>query len=186
MIDIIQSIDASVLMYIQDVIRLPALTAIMVFFSTIGNLGLLWIALGLVLLFPKHTRRAGFDLLICLAIAYIINDLVIKELVARARPYDTIEGLKILVNPLSSYSFPSGHTNSSFASAMVLTLAFGKKGAWAYIPAAMIAFSRCYVGVHYPSDVLAGMIVGTLVAYGVYMLLKKYVKTDLIKKKMSE
>jgi len=185
-IDTIQNFDASALLYIQDFIRMPFLNAIMVFFSTIGNLGLLWIALGLVLLFPKRTRRGGVDILICLAIAYIINDLVIKELVARVRPYDTIEGLKILVSPLSSFSFPSGHANSSFAAAMALTLAFGKKGAWAYIPASLIAISRCYVGVHYPSDVIAGMIVGTLVAFGVYMLLKKYVKTNFIKKKMTE
>lgn len=186
MIDTIQNFDASALLCIQDFIRMPFLNAIMVFFSTIGNLGLLWIALGLVLLFPKRTRRGGVDILICLAIAYIINDLVIKELVARVRPYDTIEGLKILVSPLSSFSFPSGHANSSFAAAMALTLAFGKKGAWAYIPASLIAISRCYVGVHYPSDVIAGMIVGTLVAFGVYMLLKKYVKTNFIKKKMTE
>lgn len=186
MIDTIQNFDASALMYIQDFIRLPFLNAIMVFFSTIGNLGLLWIALGLVLLFPKRTRRGGLDMLICLALAYIINDLVIKEIFARTRPYETIDELKTLVSPLSSYSFPSGHSVSSFASAMALTLAFGKKGAWAYIPASLIAFSRCYVGVHYPSDVLAGMLVGTLVAYGVYMLLKKYVKTDLIKKNMTE
>ena len=182
MIQSIQNLDTGALLYIQDFIRTPFLNAIMVFFSTIGNLGMLWIVLGLVLLIPKRTRRGGFDMLICLAVAYIINDLVIKEIVARLRPYDTIESLKILVSPLKSTSFPSGHANSSFAAAMTLTLAFGKRGAWAYIPAAMIAFSRCYVGVHYPSDVFAGMIVGTLVAFAVYMLLKKYVKTDLIKK----
>lgn len=181
MISVIQNFDANALLYIQDFIRVPFLNAIMVFFSTIGNSGFLWIALGIVLLIPRHTRRGGFELLMCLLAAYIINDLVIKELVARARPYDNIESLKILVNPLSSYSFPSGHANSSFASAMALALAFGKKGAWAYIPAAMIAASRCYVGVHYPSDVFAGMLVGTLVSFAVYMILKKYVKTDFIK-----
>jgi len=181
MISVIQNFDANALLYIQDFIRVPFLNAIMVFFSTIGNSGLLWIALGIVLLIPRHTRRGGFELLMCLLAAYIINDLVIKELVARARPYDNIESLKILVNPLSSYSFPSGHANSSFASAMALALAFGKKGAWAYIPAAMIAASRCYVGVHYPSDVFAGMLVGTLVSFAIYMILKNYVKTDFIK-----
>ena len=186
MIDIIQNFDASALLYIQDFLRTPFLSTVLVFFSTIGNLGLLWIALGLALLIPERTRRGGFDMLICLALAYIINDLLIKELVARARPYDTIEGLQILVSPLSSYSFPSGHANSSFASALALTLAFGKKGAWAYLPAALIAFSRCYVGVHYPSDVFAGMLVGTLVAFAVYKLLKKYVKTDFIKKPKTE
>jgi len=183
MIGVIQNFDASALLFIQDSIRIPFLNSIMIFFSTIGNLGLLWIVLGFALLFPKRTRRGGVDMLMCLAAAYIINDLVIKELVARVRPYDTIEGLKILVNPLSSFSFPSGHANSSFAAAMSLTLAFGRKGAWAYIPASLIAFSRCYVGVHYPSDVFAGMIVGTLVALGVYMLLKKYVITDFVKKR---
>ena len=183
MMQLIQNFDASALLYIQDFFRTPILTAIMVFFSTIGNVGLLWIALGIILLFPKRTRRGGFDLLICLALAYIVNDLVIKEIVARVRPYDAIEGLTILVKPLRSFSFPSGHANSSFAAALALTLAFGKKGAWAYIPAALIAFSRCYVGVHYPSDVLAGMLVGTLVAWGAFMLLGKFVKTDFIRKK---
>ncbi len=183
MIDVVQNFDANALLYIQDFIRVSYLNAIMVFFSIIGNTGLLWIALGLVLLFPKRTRRGGFEMLMCLLVAYIINDLVIKELVCRARPYDTIEGLKILVKPLSSFSFPSGHSNSSFAAAMALTLAFGKKGAWAYIPAALIAASRCYVGVHYPSDVLTGMIVGTLISFAVFMLLKKYLKTNFIKNK---
>ena len=185
MIDIIQNFDTNALLYIQDFLRVPFLNAVMVFFSTIGNLGLLWIALGLALLIPKRTRRGAFDMLICLAVAYIVNDLIIKELVARARPYDTIESLKIVVNPLSSYSFPSGHANSSFASALALTLAFGKKGAWAYLPASLIAFSRCYVGVHYPSDVFTGMLVGTLVAFTAYKLLQKYVKTDFIKKPKS-
>lgn len=182
MIDIIQGFDTNALLYIQDFLRVPFLNSVMVFFSLIGNAGLLWIFLGLVLLIPKRTRRGGFDMLICLLAAYIINDLIIKELVERARPYDTIESLNILVKPLSSYSFPSGHANSSFAAALALTLSFSGKGAWAYIPAALIAFSRCYVGVHYPSDVFVGMLVGTLVAFVVYKLLHKFVKTDLIKK----
>ncbi|NCB73228.1 MAG: phosphatase PAP2 family protein [Clostridia bacterium] len=184
MIELMQSFDTSALLYIQDHLRSPILSALMVFFSTIGNVGLLWIALGLGLLISKRTRRGGFDLLICLALAYIVNDLVIKEIVARVRPYDAIENLTILVKPLHSFSFPSGHANSSFAAALALTLAFGKKGAWAYIPAALIAFSRCYVGVHYPSDVLAGMLVGTVVAWGTFLLLRKYVKTDFVRKKV--
>lgn len=186
MIQSIQNLDTGALLYIQDFLRTPFLNTIMIFFSTIGNIGLLWIVLGLVLLIPKHTRRGGFDMLMCLAVAYIINDFVIKDLVVRARPYDTIEGLKILVDPLKSHSFPSGHANSSFAAALAMTLAFGKKGAWAYVPATLIAFSRCYVGVHYPSDVFAGMIVGTLVAFAVYKLLHKYVKTNFIKKPKTE
>ena len=181
MIEIIQNFDADALLYIQEFLRFPFLTAIMVFFSKIGDSGIVWIFTGLILLIPKRTRRGGFDVLMCLAVAYIINDLVIKELVARVRPYDTIESLKILVSPLTSFSFPSGHANSSFAAALALTLAFGKKGALAYIPAALIALSRCYVGVHYPSDVFAGIVVGTLISLSTYMLLKRFIKTDFTK-----
>lgn len=182
MIELIQSFDANALIYIQEHLRAPIMDSVMVFFSLIGNSGFFWIAIGLILLFPKKTRRGGFDVLMCLLAAFIINDLVLKELVARVRPYETIEGLTILVKPLSSFSFPSGHTNSSFASAIALTLAFGKKGALAYIPAVLIAASRCYVGVHYPSDVIAGMLIGTLVSLAAYVLLHKFIKTDFIKK----
>ena len=181
----IQSFDANALLYIQDFLRTPLLTAIMVFFSRIGDSGIIWIVTGLVLLIPRKTRRGGFDVLICLLAAFLINDYVIKVLVARIRPYDVINGLTILVPPESNFSFPSGHANSSFAAALALTLAFGKRGALAYIPAVLIAFSRCYVGVHYPSDVLAGMLVGTLVSLAVYLLLRKYANTIFIKNKNS-
>ncbi len=183
MIDLIQNLDASALLYIQEHLRMAFLNPIMAFFSLLGNSGLVWIALGLILLIPQKTRRHGFEMLICLLVAYLINDWVIKILVERPRPYTVIEGLTILVAPLKSFSFPSGHTNSSFAAAMALTLAFGRKGAYAYILAVLIALSRCYVGVHYPSDVVAGAIVGTLVSLATYKLLQRYLKTDFIPKK---
>jgi undecaprenyl-diphosphatase len=171
---LIQSLDSGALLCIQTQLRAPFLTGLMVFFSLIGNSGICWILTGLVLLIPKKTRLGGFFMLICLLAAYVVNDFLIKALVARARPYDAVPGLEILVAPLSSYSFPSGHANSSFAAAIALALAFGRRGALAYIPAVLIAFSRCYVGVHYPSDVLAGMLVGTLVSLAVFLLLRRY------------
>lgn len=183
MINSIQNIDAAVLLFIQYHVRTPFLNGIMIFFSYLGNSGLIWILLGLMLFIPKCTRRRAFISLLCLLSAFIINDLLIKYLVCRPRPYNTISGLSILVKPLKSYSFPSGHANSSFAMAMALSLAFGKKGALAYIPAAMIAFSRCYVGVHYPSDVLVGAVVGTLAAYFTYKLLDKHLKKSFLFKK---
>jgi membrane-associated phospholipid phosphatase len=179
---LIQSFDTSALLYIQDFLRTPALTAIMVFLSRIGDFGFVWIFIGFLLLIPAKTRRGAFDMLICLLAAYIINDLVLKFVFERIRPYEVINELKLLVPPESTYSFPSGHANSAFAAALALTLAFGRKGALAYIPAALIAASRCYVGVHYPSDVLAGMIVGTAVSLAVYLLLRRYVKTDFLSK----
>lgn len=183
MIEALQSVDANILLFIQHYVRFPLLDTVMVFITTLGNSGLIWIFIGLLLLIPKSTRRGGLDVLMCILVAFLLNDIVLKELISRLRPYDTVEGLTILVNPLSSYSFPSGHANSSFAAAMALTLAFGKKGAFAYIPAVLISFSRCYVGVHYPSDILAGMIFGTLVSLAVYNILRKYVESDFVQKK---
>lgn len=178
MTEAIFNFDASVLLFIQEHLRNEFLNPIVTFITRLGDNGAIWIILGLALLIPKKTRRGGFDMLMCLLLAFLINDLVLKDLIARIRPYEMIEGLSILVPPETSFSFPSGHTNASFASAADLTLVFGKKGAWSYILAAAIALSRLYVGVHYPTDILGGIIVGTLAAFAAYYLLKRFLKTD--------
>lgn len=179
MIDAVLNFDAQALLWIQEQLRVPILNEIMVFFSLIGNSGLIWIATGLVLLIPKATRLGGLCLLTCLLGAYLLNDILIKPLVARVRPYDTIPALQILVAPLASFSFPSGHTNASFAAAYGLTAAFGRKGGLSYLPALLIALSRCYVGVHYPTDVLAGALVGTFSAFFVCSIWKWQAKRRL-------
>lgn len=182
MIEAITNLDLSILLFIQENLRSDLLNSILSFITHLADNGYIWIAVGLILLFPKKTRRAGVFMLICLALAFVVNDLAIKPLIARIRPYDLCGELSILVRPETSFSFPSGHTNISFAAAYALTRAFGKKGAWAYLPAALIAFSRCYVGVHYPTDVLAGMIVGTLCAALAWYLANRFIKTDFVKK----
>lgn len=182
----IQSFDAFALLFIQAHLRTPFLNTVMVFSSELGNSGFIWILLGFILLIPKQTRRGAFLSLLCLLAAAVVNDLVLKLLAARPRPYATVRDLTILVAPLNSYSFPSGHASAGFAMALCLTLAFGKKGACAYLPAALIAFSRCYVGVHYPSDVLAGALVGTLTAYFFYRLLDRRLKMDFLSGKKAE
>ena len=166
----LQLLDGNFLLFIQEHIRLEWLNPIVMFITSLGNSGIIWIALGIVLLFFKKTRRAGMLSLLCLIGAWLVNDFVLKEIFSRVRPYEVVEGLTHLGGPESSFSFPSGHTNASFAAAFGLAAGFGKKGAWSYILATLIAFSRCYVGVHYLTDVLAGMIVGTLVAFLVYKL----------------
>lgn len=181
MIDAIMNFDSAVLLFIQETLRTDFLNGIMPVITHLGDSGFIWILLGIVLLFPPKTRRSGFDLLVCLALAYVFNDLILKPLVARARPFDALEEITILINAPSSFSFPSGHTNASFAAAFALTRAFGKKGAWSYILAVLIAFSRCYVGVHYPTDVMVGMIVGTASAALAYWFSKKYIKTNFVK-----
>lgn len=174
--------DSAALLFIQENLRSDFLTPVMTFITRLGDAGFIWILLGIVLLFPPKTRRGGFDMIICLAAAFVLTDIVLKDLIGRIRPYEVIEGLKLLVAPETSFSFPSGHTSASFACATALTLSFGKKGAWSFVLAALIALSRLYVGVHYPTDVLGGIVVGTLAAVGAYYLLKRFVKTDFVRK----
>ncbi len=170
MIEALTLFEQSILLFIQNNLRVDFLDPIVVFITRLGDTGVAWIALGVVLLFFKKTRRGGLIMLFCLAGAWLVNDFVLKPLIARVRPYDAIDTLTILVKAETSFSFPSGHTNASFASAIALTMVYGRKGAWAYLPATLIALSRLYVGVHYPTDVLGGMIVGTVVGFLVYKL----------------
>ena len=162
--------DQNFLLFIQEHIRLEWLNPIVMFITSLGNSGIIWIILGLVLVCFKKTRRAGILSLLCLIVAWLVNDFILKEIFARTRPYEVIEGLTHLGKAEGSFSFPSGHTNASFAAAFGLTAGFGKKGAWSYVLATLIAFSRCYVGVHYLTDILAGMIVGTVMAFVAYKL----------------
>ena len=173
MFSAIQSLDEAILLFVQDNIRTPALTFIMRLFSRLGDAGIMWIALGVLLLAFARSRRRGVHMLGALAAEYVICDLVIKKLVLRPRPYLVISQLELLVAQESSTSFPSGHSASSFVCAYMLARMFGKKGAWAYVPAALIALSRIYVGVHYPSDVLAGIALGTLIGAVAYPLLNR-------------
>ena len=175
MFSAIQAADEAILLFVQNNIRTPVLTSIMRLFSFLGDAGILWIALGLGLLIFARTRRRGAAMLGSLAAEYVICDLIIKKLILRPRPYLVIAQLELLVAQESSTSFPSGHSASSFVCAYMLTRMFGKKGAWAYLPAALIALSRVYVGVHYPSDVAVGVALGTLIGVIAYPLLPRFV-----------
>ena len=96
----------------------------------------------------------------------IINNLILKNLIARIRPYEIINGLVPLIEKPTDYSFPSGHTGSSFAAACILYRKLPKRfGIPALILAILIGFSRLYLGVHYPSDVLCGIISGVGISY---------------------
>ena len=116
--------------------------------------------------------------------ALIINvaivNLIIKPLVGRIRPYDVIDGLICMIGPQKDPSFPSGHTSSSFAAAFAVFLKGPKKiGIPALAVAALIGFSRLYVGVHYPTDVLAGIVIGLLCGFlAVFIMDRVFAKID--------
>lgn len=157
------NLDGSILIWIQDNIRQDWLTPIMKVITSLGNAGIVWIAITVLLLCFRKTRRAGIGCAIALICSLIINNLILKNLVARTRPYEVVGGLKLLVAKASDYSFPSGHSGSSFAASFVMIRLLPKKfGIPAIVLAFLIAFSRLYVGIHYPTDVLAGMATGII------------------------
>lgn len=160
MVAFINDLDAVILLWIQANLRGP-LDAVVTFITHLADHGYLWILIALILLLIRKTRKGGCAAAIALACGALITNLCIKNAVARIRPYETIEGLYSLIGRMEDWSFPSGHTTASFAAATAMASTLGKKfGIPAFILAILIALSRLYVGVHYPSDVLAGVIIG--------------------------
>ena len=170
------NIDACILLWIQENLRGPVLDPIMKGITHLGDGGIFWIIATLALLCFKKTRRTGIACAVSMIIGLLATNLVLKNWVARVRPYEVIEGLKILISKPHDWSFPSGHTTNAFAAAWVMfTMLPRKYGVPALILAILIAFSRMYVGVHYPTDILGGIAVGCIGAWCARRIVKKYI-----------
>ena len=140
--------------------RNPVLDALAVFFNYAGEHGEIWIAFTLLLLLCRRTRKAGAAMAIALVSYLIAGDCILKPLFARPRPCDVNTAATILVKRPHGHSFPSGHTASAFAAAFALWLQNRKLGTPALVLAAFIAFTRLYLYVHFPTDVLGGLVLG--------------------------
>lgn len=160
--DMIFHWDASVFLWLQDNVRTDALTPFMNAVSLLAKGGALWVLLTLLFLGMRKTRALGAVCFVSLLSNVVILNLLLKNIVARPRPYTMIEGL-ILAGPAEwDWSFPSGHTGASFAVAVCMLLLMSRKiGIPALILAILISFSRLYIGVHYPTDVICGALIGT-------------------------
>ena len=172
--DMILAFDNYILDFIQQTLRCDFLDRLMPVITFLGENGILWVILGIFLCFFKKTRPMGLSILIALLVGLVVCNLTLKPLVARIRPYvaNGFEGL--LISPLSDYSFPSGHTFASFEMA-VCVYAFNKKyGIFALIIASLIGFSRLYLYVHYPTDVLVGVVLGSIIACASSYFVKKH------------
>lgn len=135
------------------------------FISMLGNGGILWIIIGLVLAIdPKH-RKMAWVLFLALGIEFLLCNVLLKNLFAMPRPCDLNPSVALLIPKPQDYSFPSGHTASSFAAVTVLYLMGVKRWYWALVPAGLIAFSRMYLDVHFPIDILGGIFVGILCGF---------------------
>ena len=159
----VQNLDGEILLQIQQHLRTDMLTPLMKFVTFLGNGGWFWILCAVVLLAVPKTRKTGYAAVLSLIFGVIVTNLLLKNIVARPRPFAEIEALIPLIAKPTDFSFPSGHTTASFAVALVMLRMLPKKiGIPAVVLAALVAFSRLYLGVHYPTDVLAGFVVALM------------------------
>lgn len=178
----IVKIDADILLWIQENLRNDILTPVVKGITHLGDAGIFWILLLVVLLMIPKTRKAGILGAAALILTFLVTNVLLKPMVARVRPYEVIEGLTRLIGKQSDRSFPSGHTANSMAVGVLLwmisqksgesgdnSLYFPKKAGWLLLTLSiLISLSRLYVGVHYPTDVLGGAVIAVLDAWIVY------------------
>ena len=173
MFDFITRFDFSVLYFIQEHICNPFLDVVSVFLSKAFNGGIAWIVLCALLLIFRKTRYMGIVAITALALALLIGELGLKNVICRPRPCHIDPSISLLVKTPSSYSCPSGHTGSSFAAATALFLCNKKWGIPALVMAVIIGLSRMYLFVHFPTDVLFGAVVGIVGGILAYLIYKK-------------
>ncbi len=171
------SFDLPILEWIQTYLQCAFMDFIMPIITLFGDAGIFWIACAVILIFIPKYRKVGLSMGVALLLGVLICNVTMKPLVGRIRPYafqieklgktwnDLLEGGKLLVETPHDYSFPSGHTIASFEASVVLMINDKRLGIPALILACLIAFSRLYLYVHYPTDVIASIILGTAFAF---------------------
>ena len=162
----------------------PITNPIFYVITTLGNAGWFWIVLAVLMLtvLPKKYKKAGLTMAIALILSLIFCNGIMKHLWARPRAFwvvgqnfvvgNEFENLYGIFNSIHDYSFPSGHSSASFAAAVSIFMWRKKEGSAALLLAALIAFSRLYFTVHYPTDVLVGTITGALYGVAAYFIVK--------------
>ncbi len=162
-------------LYFLQGFRNPILDNLMAILSDIGNAGLIWIAIAVILLCMKKYRISSLQLIVAMIFTFIIGNLILKNLVDRARPCQIDEAINLIVNIPKDSSFPSGHTMNGITAALTLWFIDKRFGIPAMILALGIAFSRMYNFMHFPTDIIAGIIVGVTSAVVCNCFFKKYV-----------
>ncbi len=158
--------DLSILRLIHRTFSSSFLDTVMPIISAIDNHGEVWILIALLLLISKKTRKTGAAIGVALVLGLVVGNGLLKNLIMRPRPFETLGRLlkadELLIAAPTDYSFPSGHALSSMAAATAIFRDHTLLGAAAYVLALLISFSRLYLYVHYPTDIIGGMIIGIL------------------------
>lgn len=164
-------IETGILNWIQN-IRTPLGDVLMPLITKLGDVGMIWILLAIILLLIPQTRKSGAILAAALCVDAVLCNGILKHLIRRIRPCDINTSIQLLITRPDDFSFPSGHTAAAFAAVTALDAAEERK-LWkpALVLAILIAFSRLYLYVHYPTDILGGIIVGIAAGYiGVWIV----------------
>lgn len=169
-------IEFRILNFLQE-IRTPVGDAVMCFVTKLGDAGMIWIVLAAILLVIPKTRKTGMIIMAALCIDLVLCNGILKNLFARIRPCDVNTQIPLLIARPDDFSFPSGHTASSFAAVAALYFA-GERKVWkpALALACLIAFSRLYLYVHYPTDIVGGIFVGLAAGYMGNTIIQKWLK----------
>ena len=170
--------DLPILDWIAANMRNPILDAAMPIITLLGDAGIFWIVVSVLLMFTKKYRKLGLGMAFAMVMGLLICNVYLKPTIARIRPYDFQEQylgvvIELLIDKQHDFAFPSGHTIASFEACTVLLLGSKKLGIPATILAILIAFSRLYLYVHYPTDVIASIVLGTIFGIIGYFLAQK-------------
>ena len=164
-----EGFDLPILDWIASTLWCPFLDAVMPVITMLGDAGIFWMIIAAMLLLFKKTRRVGLGMGFAMLMGLLLCNLTLKPLCQRPRPYDyqyDVFGkmIPLIIERQHDFSFPSGHTIASFEAAGVIMLNNKKWGIAALILACLIAFSRLYLYVHYPTDVLVSIVLGLALA----------------------
>ena len=183
------SFDLPILDWIAANLWCPVLDTVMPIITMFGDGGIFWIAISILLLFTRKYRKTGLSMAFALSMGLLVCNIILKPGVARIRPYDFqmeyfAKEIQLIAGGMHDFSFPSGHTIASFEACTALMLGNKKFGIPATVLAILVAFSRLYLYLHYPTDVIASIILGTLFGFiGYWLAGKVNLKIPYIDKK---
>ena len=163
MFNFIQNLDISAIEKIysfQHNLNSELFNRIMIFFTNLGDNGIIWIAIALILFLNRKYRKIGLFSIISLIRCALAVNVILKPLIHRPRPFSKLADIILLIKAPKDYSFPSGHTAASFVMIFVFFRHIKKYFIPVFVTGILIAFSRMYLSVHYPSDILIGLIIG--------------------------